>query len=32
VDDAGKPKGDAVITYEDANAARTAPSFFNGNY
>lgn len=29
-DDNGVVKGDAVITYEDANAARTAPSFFNG--
>lgn len=29
-DDSGVVKGDAVITYEDANAARTAPSFFNG--
>lgn len=29
-DDSGKPKGDAVLTYEDANAARTAPSFFDG--
>ncbi|RHY30157.1 hypothetical protein DYB32_004560 [Aphanomyces invadans] len=28
--DDGTLKGDAVITYEDANAARTAPSFFNG--
>jgi RNA recognition motif-containing protein len=26
----GKPKGDAVLTFEDANAARTAPEFFNG--
>ncbi|KAL3667084.1 hypothetical protein V7S43_008026 [Phytophthora oleae] len=26
----GKPKGDAVLTYEDSNAARTAPEFFNG--
>ncbi|CAI5724013.1 unnamed protein product [Hyaloperonospora brassicae] len=26
----GQPKGDAVLTYEDANAARTAPEFFNG--
>nr|CCA23378.1 Mitochondrial Carrier (MC) Family putative [Albugo laibachii Nc14] len=30
-DEAGKFKGDAVLTYEDANAARTAPSFFNGS-
>lgn len=29
-DDSGKAKGDAVLTYEDSNAARTAPSFFNG--
>uniref|UniRef100_A0AAV1UGC6 RRM domain-containing protein n=1 Tax=Peronospora matthiolae TaxID=2874970 RepID=A0AAV1UGC6_9STRA len=27
----GQPKGDAVLTYEDANAARTAPEFFNGS-
>ncbi|CAI5702463.1 unnamed protein product [Peronospora effusa] len=26
----GQPKGDAVLTFEDANAARTAPEFFNG--
>lgn len=31
-DDNGVVKGDAVITYEDANAARTAPSFFNGEW
>ncbi|CCI42269.1 unnamed protein product [Albugo candida] len=30
-DETGKFKGDAVLTYEDANAARTAPSFFNGS-
>ena len=29
-DDNGQVKGDAVLTYEDANAARSAPSFFNG--
>ncbi|RLN78985.1 hypothetical protein BBJ28_00007358 [Nothophytophthora sp. Chile5] len=29
-DTSGQAKGDAVLTYEDANAARTAPSFFNG--
>ncbi|KAE9048765.1 hypothetical protein PR003_g1457 [Phytophthora rubi] len=29
-DAAGQPKGDAVLTFEDANAARTAPEFFNG--
>ncbi|KAF1331329.1 Phosphatidylinositol kinase, partial [Globisporangium splendens] len=29
-DESGQVKGDAVITYEDANAARTAPEFFNG--
>ncbi|GMF30876.1 unnamed protein product [Phytophthora fragariaefolia] len=29
-DAAGQPKGDAVLTYEDSNAARTAPEFFNG--
>lgn len=29
-DDNGQAKGDAVLTYEDANAARTAPSFFDG--
>ncbi|TMW62525.1 hypothetical protein Poli38472_005143 [Pythium oligandrum] len=29
-DDAGQVKGDAVLTYEDANAARAAPSFFDG--
>ncbi|KAG9416529.1 RNA-binding protein EWS [Aphanomyces cochlioides] len=29
--DDGTSKGDAVITYEDANAARTAPGFFNGS-
>ncbi|EGZ17787.1 hypothetical protein PHYSODRAFT_503191 [Phytophthora sojae] len=28
-DAAGQPKGDAVLTYEDSNAARTAPEFFN---
>ncbi|KAF4037628.1 hypothetical protein GN244_ATG10364 [Phytophthora infestans] len=26
----GQPKGDAVLTFEDSNAARTAPEFFNG--
>ncbi|KAF4320648.1 hypothetical protein BBO99_00005442 [Phytophthora kernoviae] len=30
-DNDGKAKGDAVLTYEDANAARTAPEFFNGS-
>ncbi|EEY61831.1 uncharacterized protein PITG_13776 [Phytophthora infestans T30-4] len=25
----GQPKGDAVLTFEDSNAARTAPEFFN---
>lgn len=29
-DAGGRPKGDAVLTYEDSNAARTAPSFFDG--
>ncbi|CAK4649782.1 unnamed protein product [Aphanomyces euteiches] len=29
--DDGTSKGDAVITFEDANAARTAPGFFNGS-
>ncbi|KAL4106038.1 hypothetical protein PRIC1_004092 [Phytophthora ramorum] len=29
-DAAGQPKGDAVLTFEDSNAARTAPDFFNG--
>ncbi|GMF30432.1 unnamed protein product [Phytophthora lilii] len=29
-DASGQPKGDAVLTYEDSNAARTAPEFFNG--
>lgn len=28
----GVPKGDAVLTYEDSNAARTAPDFFNGTF
>jgi len=28
-DESGKPKGDAVLTYEDPNAAQTAPEFFN---
>lgn len=28
-DDAGKPKGDAVLTYEDPSAAHSAGSFFN---
>lgn len=28
-DDAGKCKGDATLTYEDPNAAQTAPNFFN---
>jgi|UniRef100_K3WM56 RNA-binding protein FUS len=31
-DESGQVKGDAVITYEDANAARTAPEFFNGTH
>ncbi|KAL8003898.1 putative RNA recognition motif domain, nucleotide-binding alpha-beta plait domain superfamily [Plasmopara halstedii] len=30
-DAGGQPKGDAVLTYEDSNAARTAPDFFNGS-
>lgn len=29
-DDNGVSKGDAVLTYEDANAARSAPGFFDG--
>ncbi|EQC33275.1 hypothetical protein SDRG_09257 [Saprolegnia diclina VS20] len=29
--DDGTQKGDAVITYEDSNAARSAPGFFNGS-
>jgi RNA-binding protein FUS len=28
-DDAGKPKGDATLTFVDPNAAQTAPGFFN---
>lgn len=31
-DTSGASKGDAVITYEDSNAARTAPSFFDGAF
>mmetsp|Transcript_16100 Transcript_16100/g.18829 ORF Transcript_16100/g.18829 Transcript_16100/m.18829 type:complete len:163 (-) Transcript_16100:12-500(-) len=30
-DDSGKCKGDAALTYEDPNAAQTAPEFFNGS-
>ena len=28
----GKPKGEATVTYDDANAARSAIDWFDGKY
>lgn len=28
----GRPKGEATVTYDDANAAKSAISWFDGNY